>query len=413
MNRRRLKPLIPLGLLVLSAMALLALGVLVSYQNYLRRGIPKGLPEPTQAAGVQLGLNVYLDQLDQDSLTQELGAIRQAGIVTIKQPFYYSGSFNWAASDRIVEAIDQAQLRLVPLLDGNPATDFAPPEDPEAFATWAGQFADRYGDRVDSYVIWDEPNLTTHWGNRPVNPAEYAALLSAAAHAIRRSDPDSLIVAAPLAPTVERGPKNLSDVLFLESLYEAGAAEAFDVAAGKPYGFNTGPDDRTVDPEILNFSRAILLREVMVRYGDSASGLWASNWGWNSLPPDWQGPPSIWGQVDEATRAQWTVDALERARLEWPWMGTMFLENWKPNAPPDDPLWGFSVADRPTAVALADHQPSPDVAYPGYQPAQPDHPAQTYQGNWRFSPDYGADVGSTGDKATLHFWGTDVGLRVR
>ncbi|HEX6383548.1 MAG TPA: O-antigen ligase family protein, partial [Anaerolineae bacterium] len=303
---------------------------------------------------------------------------------------------------------------LVPLLDGNPADDFAPPADPAIFSGWAGEFARRYGDRIDCYVIWDEPNLASHWGNQPVNPIEYAALLTAAAKAIRAADADALIVAAPLAPTVETGPLNLADPLYLQALYDAGAAAAFDVAAGKPYGFDRAPDDRMVDLDVLNFSRAILLHEVMLQNDDGHKALWAGNWGWNSLPAGWKGASSIWGQVDEQRRAAWTVAAFDRARREWPWMGAMFLENWEPAVPAGDAYWGFSIAGRPTAEAVAYlTQVDERVAFPGFHLARASDPAQVYSGGWRFSPEFGADISESGDSVTFTFWGTDVGLRVR
>jgi O-antigen ligase len=153
----------------------------------------------------------------------------------------------------------------------------------------------------------------------------------------------------------------------------------------------------------------------MAEQNDGGKAIWAGNWGWNSLPPGWSGRPSIWGQTDEEQRAIWTTDALERARREWPWMGVMFLENWEPAAPPDDPRWGFSIAGRPTAEALAgymDAQPS-ELAMPGFHPADPEAPSQQFEGQWEFSPEFGADIGQSGDRARFTFWGTDVGLRVR
>lgn len=95
-------------------------------------------------------------------------------------------------------------------------------------------------------------------------------------------------------------------------------------------------------------------------------------------------------------------------------MGLMFLENWQPAAPPDDPRWGFSVAERPLAQAMGDWQATAgSVAYPGFHPATPRDPKQQYSGAWNFGPGFGADIGQNGDRLTLRFWGTDVGVRVR
>ena len=405
---------------VVGILALLAMGALWQRHVYLTRGIPTTLPEPNRNAGPELGLNVDLNQYDDQALDETLASIRAMGVTYVKQPFYFAQAYDWETSARLITAVSNHNLILIPLLDGNPKENFAPPANLDDFARWAAEFATRYGDQISHYIIWDEPNLTSHWGGQPVNANEYAALLSAAASAIRSADSQAEIVAAPLAPTVETGPQNLADHLYLQQLFEAGAAEAFDVVAGKPYGFDSGPDDRRVAAGTLNFNRIILLQEVLEKYNATDKAVWAGNWGWNSLPDDWTGAPSVWGTATNDQQANWSTAALERARREWPWMGLMFLENWEPDAPPDDPRWGFSIAGRETAVALTAYLAAidPVVAYPGFHLANPDDPAQVYSGDWRFSPFYGADIsqnapGAPPDEVTFTFWGTDIGLRVR
>lgn len=405
-----------LGWLFIALCALLAIGAIRSRHAFLTRGLPDALPEPVRGGGAAVGLNVSLEQYDEAGLEQALSQMQALGVQTLKQSFYYRPDFDWSASDRLVTAVNRHGLTLIPLLDGNPADHFAFVE-PNTFAEWAATFAKRYP--APAFIIWDEPNLTAHWGDQPVNPNDYAALLTAAAAAIRQAAPQALIVAAPLAPTSESGPQNLADPLYLQALYDAGAASAFDVVAGKPYGFDTPPDDRRVALETLNFSRLLLLREVMAQNGDTDKAVWAGNWGWNSLPAGWSGPPSIWGQVTASQQAAWTSAAFNRARQEWPWAGQMFLENWQPAAPADDPRWGFSIAGRETAVALqALWQEPATLAYTGFHLAQPNDPSQSYVGGWAFSPQFGADIsqtpeGAPGDQATFTFWGTEVGLRVR
>ncbi|HRN67613.1 MAG TPA: O-antigen ligase family protein [Promineifilum sp.] len=406
---------ITIVMLLLAALSLLTLGALSARDTFLMRGIPAGLPEPIQNGGARLGINVELERYDGDDIEETLSAIKGLGIEYVKQPFYYREDYQWETADRMVSAIRDQGLSLVPLLDGNSANGFMPPEDVILYADWAGEFAQRYGDSISHYIIWDEPNLTSHWGGQPVNPNHYAALLTAAAERVRANDPDAMIVAAPLAPTTETGPDNLSETLFLQALYEAGAADSFDIVAAKPYGFDTGPDDRAVEPALLNFSRPIMLRELMVTQGDGHKAIWAGNWGWNSLPEGWTGRPSIWGQTSEAEQAAHTTAAFDRARREWPWMGLMFLENWEPNVPVDNPRWGFSIANRQTAAALTNYLAAQlaEVAMPGFHLARPDDPAQEFSGDWEFSPEFGADIGQSGDAARFTFWGTDVGLRVR
>src|SRR5258708_36490279 len=99
----------------------------------------------------------------------------------------------------------------------------------------------------------------------------------AAYAAIDGHEATAAVIAAALAPTVETGPRNLSDVLYLRALYDLGAADSFDAAAGKPYGFNSSPDDRPVSLDTLNFSHIILLRGEMVRRGDGHKAVGGSN----------------------------------------------------------------------------------------------------------------------------------------
>ena len=409
-----------LWLTLLLVVALLAQSVVVAHRTRTR-GLPGGFPAPVAEAGVPiLGVNVALEQYDDEGLEAALTRIAEGGFVWVRQSFHWSqiepqpGCFDWAAPDRVLAALARhPQLRLVAVLDDRPPT---PPADSAEFAAFAETFAARYGAQVDYYQVWDEPNLADHWGGGPVNPRAYADLLARAARAIRRADPSARVLLAGLAPTVETGPQNLSDARYLEQLYRVGAAPYFDVVVAKPYGFDTGPEDRRADETLLNFSRLLLLREVMVGHGDAGTAIWVSHWGWNALPPGWAGAPSTWGQTDERTQAARTIAGLERARDEWPWVGAMILEHFQPDAPSDDPRWGFALvgpdsAPRPVYRALAAWAAAlPDAAPVGGYPAL--NRWVTYEESWRVGP-LGADVGSDGDRATFRFDGTAVALTVR
>ena len=404
----------------LIAVAMVAQTLVAAYQA-CTRGLPERFPTPVVGADVPiLGVNVALGQYDDEELEAALARIVEGGFVWVRQSFYWHqiepepGRVDWTAPDRVLAALARyPQLRLVAVLDDSLPV---PPADPDRFAAFAGAFATRYEAQVDHYQVWDEPNLAGRWGGGPVSPPAYADLLARTAQAIRRADPGARILLAGLAPTVEAGPQNLSDLRYLEQLYQAGAAPYFDVVAGKPYGFDTGPDDRRAGEAVLNFSRLLLLREMMVRHGDAGKALWASHWGWNALPLGWTGSPSLWGQTGEATQAAWTVVALERARAEWPWVGALILEHFQPAVDAHDPHWGFSLMSpggepRPAYQAVAAWAGAvPDGAPVGGYAAA--NSWTTYVGNWDVGP-LGADVGSDGDRATFRFDGTDVAVMVR
>jgi O-antigen ligase len=438
-----------LGLVVV----LLAAVALASQYRFETRGTPKGpqgFPQPIAYADVpRWGVNVALEQYGDAALQRNLDAISTTGFAWVRQTFPWAkiesecGHFDWTAWDRIVSATlaTPGRLNMIAVLDTSPAwarpqspaSDVqSPPSDLSDFAHFAGEFARRYGDRIHYYQIWDEPNLGDRW-NKEVNPTAYAEMLRQAREAILAADPHAVILLAGLAPTVENSRANMSDWLYLQKLYEVGAGKYFDIVSGKPYGFSTGPDDRRVDPMVLNFSHIILMREEMESHGDADKPLWASNWGWNALPPGWSGKPSVWGQVTQDQQASYTLAAMQRVEREWPWIGVMALENWQPATHPTDPHWGFAIADqdgqiRPLAAAIREsrcdvstecittqgvgYHPSAQSVLPGSKDYVPNVAEFSPPEDWRFS-ELGADWAQTGDKVTLSFRGTGLALRVR
>ncbi len=291
----------------------------------------------------------------------------------------------------------------------------APPSNPAAFAAFAAAFAQRYGSTIDDYQIWDEPNLSAAWGDAEPRPVDYLALLRAAYSAIHGADPSATVIAAALAPTAEQGPDNISDIRYLKDLYALGAAPYLDAAAAKPYGFDTSPDDRTVREDTLDFSRIVALREVMVQHGDGGKALWASAFGWNSLPEGWAGAPSIWGSVSADQRVSDTLAALDRADREWAWIGGMILQEWQPAADALDPQWGFALRDQrgnptPLYAALV-ARPQPTAAANAlYFPA---NAFARYSGVWTFGA-LGADIGWVQDsQLDFSYQGSDLALLVR
>jgi len=415
-------------------------GIATAVGTIYQRGVAlRGIADPTQTADLPYriplaGVNVELTQYDPATLDRELSRIAAAGFTWLRQTFKWSviepteGQFDFSRYDAIMKAISAVPtLQIVALLDETPAwarrpdaSDrlIGPPASMAAFGRFAGEVAKRYGKQITYYQVWDEPNLNTHWGGLDPRPADYAAMLKAAYTAIHGNDDTATVIAAALAPTVETGPRNLSDVLYLRALYDLGAAESFDAAAGKPYGFDTGPEDRAVNQSVLNFSHIVLLREEMVRHGDGRKALWGSNFGWNHLPEGWSGPPSVWGQVDAATQRRYTRDAYTRAMREWPWMGGLILQHWKPAAPADDPIQGFAVES--VAADWFEGGKFFAQSMPGLY--RPDDPRFKYQGKWRFGP-LGADVQHTGTddppgdgsahQLTFDFEGSALAFQVR
>lgn len=427
--------------LLFTAALLALLGSLVALFGTLheRDTHLRGYADATQSADLpfripRLGVNAELTQYTAGQLRDQLDAMQAAHIHWVRQLFRWDqieprqGEYDWSRADEIVSSFAQRpDLRLVAVLVNTPpwarsmrpasnANDpTTPPDDPATFAAFAGVFAARYGEVVSVYQVWDEPNLTAMWGGLDPRPVEYAALLQAAYTAVHQADRTATVIAAALAPTTETGPRNISDWLYLQDLYTLGARDFMDAAAGKPYGFNEAPTDRSVRADTLNFSRFVALREIMQASGDGNKALWGSNWGWNNLATDWPGAPSVWGSVTAEQQIAFTLDALARAEREWPWLGGLILHHWQPDAAPDDPVWGFSLltpdgSPTPLLEALR-ARPQPTHAENGL--FHPTTAYARYSGVWTFGT-LGADIGWLQDsRLEFDFAGRDIALLLR
>ena len=396
----------------------------------------RGVVDATQTSDLpfrvpRLGVNADLTQYSDVVLPNELSLMRSAHIVWIRQFFRWDdieqspNRYIWDKYDRIVSAVSAAEgLEWVAVIYGAPSwlrdlrandSASAPPISTAAFETFLRAFAERYGNAITYYEIWDEPNLSASWGGLPPHPADYLSLLAAGYRAIHSADPHAVVMTAALAPTEEQGPQNISDWRYLNDLYALGGKNSFDAVAAKPYGFDDPPHQRTVREERLNFSRVVALREIMVAHGDGNKALWASQWGWNALPSNWRGAPSIWGSVTQDQQVDYTLSALARAEREWPWMGGMILQQWQPALPCDSPQWGFALrgCDQSNSALLNALLESNWETLPLNGIFPPASPYAQYSGVWTFG-ELGADIGWVQDSAArFRFHGTDAGLLLR
>ena len=326
------------------------------------------LPPPDSAVYALpfAGINVALEQYeDDDALSERLQWLRSHGFGWVRQRFGWDqietqpGVYRWAWADRILLEIEESGLEAVIVLDGSPAwarvaadnsgegNALAPPADLEYFARFSGEFATRYGDKVRFYQIWDEPNIAPHWGARWINPVEYAQMIRLAAEAVRRADPDAVIISGALAPTADRGHLAMDEAYFLQRMYAAGSASSFDAVALQPLGFGRTPEDTAQRRDALNFQRAALVRRAMVSAGDGETPLIAARFGWNRQVN------SPWGAVSDANQRAFATRALDLAYDSWPWMAAMAWAVDQPLAPPGDPVWGFSL-DEGLAIQISE-----------------------------------------------------------
>lgn len=322
---------------------------------------------PRTVATVQPHVCVHtrlIDEVDEWKIQRSLQLVREMGAETIVEffPWAYAepspGRYDWGSFDRIVRHARNQGLHIIarmgfvpgwarPERDGQLTTlNDLPNESYDDFARFVATFAGRYQGVIDHIIIWNEPNLSFEWGYRGVDPVGYANLLRAVYEPVHLANPDVVILAAGLAPTLEPpgSPHGLNDVLYLEALYEAGAGAYFDALAVHTYGFTEPPE---ADPAFdrLNFRRAELLHDVMLRYDDADKPIYITETGWNDHPR--------WTKaVSPAQRIAYTIDAFRYAAANWDWLDEMCL--WAFRYPVDT----LSHPDNFTLVAV-NFQPRP------------------------------------------------------
>jgi len=234
----------------------------------------------------------------------------------------------------------------------------APPDDFDDYGDFVAAVVERYRGRVRFYQIWNEPNIHPEWGNYPIDPEGYAELLKIAATRARAADPDCVIISGALAQTIELGDCiggtncNLNDFVFLQRLYDAGAKGYFDVLALNDYGMWSGPYDRRMRPRVINFSRPLYIRDIMVQNGDAATPIWLTEMNWNAIPADHPAYPA-YGRATEEQQARYVVQGYQRARDEWPWMGVIFYWFFKrPHDLEQDQAWYYFRMAEPDFTTL-------------------------------------------------------------
>jgi hypothetical protein len=318
-------------------------------------------------AGVDpLGINVFLEQeVDPTKRERQVQMIADAGFHWLRQEFPWEdieisgkGDFvdrrhephrsAWEKYDQIVDLAEQHGLELIVRLSNPPAWSraagddtgtYAPPDDLQDYGDFVQTVVSRYRGRVGYYQIWNEPNIYPEWGEKSVDPEGYVELLRVGHDSVKVADPNSVVICGALAATIDLGPRNMSDFVFLQRMYNAGAADYFDILAMQGYGLWSGPTDRRMQPRVINYSRPLYIRDIMVKNGDAEKPIWISEMNWNASPVDVE---PRYGRVTLEQQARYATIAYQRAEAEWPWLGVVNFwffkradDSWELNGQPE------------------------------------------------------------------------------
>lgn len=247
---------------------------------------------------------------------EQLQQLKAGGVDSIRVPISWSsvqpvreGVLNWSDADTLIKAAAAARLDVLPFLSTAPgwavpvdrrfgSSAFLPVRTGVQRSAWT-QFVTqavlRYGPHgtfwnenptlprkpLRTWQIWNEENFK-YFVARP-NPAEYGKLVQLSSAAIKAADPGAQIIlgglfSRPIEATFHKHPPQAyfaSD--FLEGMYKStpGIASKFQGYALHPY---TGSYKNLT-------ARVEEVRRVLKANHDAGKGLWFTELGWSSEPP--------------------------------------------------------------------------------------------------------------------------------
>jgi hypothetical protein len=276
---------------------------------------------------------------------KQFAAMQAAGITLIRQVFNWaqietvSGQFNFSAYDQFVADAAEHGIEVMPVLYDEPKFLSSrpkkakniynyPPKQMSSIAAFAQAAASRYGPGgtfwrqnpsvacvpIHVWQIWDEPNLNFFWYPHPSATA-YAAMLSAAATAIRSVDPSAEIVSAGM-PQSNAGVNLLT---YIRQLFDAGAAKSMNTLAVNAYSHNANG--------VITLLQSV--RADMNSDGASGVALRVTEVGWSDV-----GPPSTYraGVKGQSTQISDVIKDFGAARSSLDLNGFVYFD-WRDTPP--------------------------------------------------------------------------------
>jgi hypothetical protein len=175
-----------------------------------------------------------------------------------------------------------------------------------AFARYAEFMARETRGRVRCFEVWNEPNTAGFWAPA-ANPQDYAALLRTVYPAVKRGNPDAVVVGCATAGI---------DTEFIRAVLDAGGHDSMDALSIHPYVTPAAPEAA----DIWNRMRAI--RDMTAEYGPPLD-IWVTEIGY---------PTAGANSVSEDQQANMIARTYLRS-LTLPWLRTVFWYWFGPDGP--------------------------------------------------------------------------------
>ena len=274
----------------------------------------------------------------------QLSRQQRIGVGLVRQTFDWKqierrpGELSFGTYDRFVADLARHRMRALPVLFNPPGFRSSapssgarrgtyPPRDPADMGAFAAALVRRYGPGgtfwrsrpglprlpVRSWQVWNEPSIPVYWPPGP-DPAAYVRLLRATGRAIKQVDPGAEVVSAGLAESRLGIPFGR----FVDGMYRAGAADAFDTLALHGYARSAAGVLTAVEQARTRIAAAGGSQQIRV-----------TEIGWSSGGPR---SPFTVGERRQARLIEDMLVGLGRARKRLGLRGVVYF-NWRDSSP--------------------------------------------------------------------------------
>lgn len=211
----------------------------------------------------------------------DMELLKRSGIKLLRIAFGWDGiegkkgAYDWLFWDDYVKmAVDEYGITLIPYICYTPrwnstgdSTNYwnHTPKDYEAFGAFVLTIVGRYKDRIHSWELWNEPDISAFWSG---TAEELARLTKIGSQAVKKADPDAIVVLAGLA----------GNTRFTEALFkDYGISPYVDVVNIHNYyeTWNSTPIEAIVD-------EVNTVHDIVKRFGRNQS-IWMAEVGYSSF----------------------------------------------------------------------------------------------------------------------------------
>ncbi len=320
------------------AVALLAIAATPAQARFLQVGISDdaimlngGQPATDAvAAWKKLGIDTVRIQVGWSRMVPSPGAREMPADFNPNDP--NDPQYQWGRIDDAVHRLVRAQIRPILMLDGPPplwASSKPLADNPRykpvawQFGAFASAVAQRYADDVDTYILWNEPNLPL-WiqpqaGCRekkciPVSPDVYRFMVRSAYPAIHAADGNATVLIGALAPAggnLKSRNANMRPLQFIRALgclgtrlqaITDGACKGFQPAmadgfAYHPHSTKRAPDEPYDNPDDADLASLRAVERLLDKLQQGGRlqtptpeplGIWLDEYAYQTNPPDKQ-----------------------------------------------------------------------------------------------------------------------------